>query len=665
MRTMLKLKTLRGVLLLALVVLVAACSGDSPTAPNPGPGPGGGGGGGGTTPAVAVTVTTSNLTPLISSTSTITATVTINGATAPDGTAVEFTTTFGTFQETGTASVLRTTTGGVASATLTSSSAGPATVTVRVENVVRTAVVTFREQQSTTVVITGISPASGRASGGETLVIQGRNFEGPVRVLIDGKEAQVVSQTSTEIRVITPPSALTASQQSREVEVVVFTRAGTPDEQRVVAPTRFRYELEVLTPIVYSVSPASGPNEGNTRINIFGEGFQSPVRVYFGSTGEETGNLVNQLELEVIRVTFNEILAVTPPALGMGSPFLNQQVFMRVHNVRSNTDVVVPRAFRYGPTIQITAVGPTQGSALGGTTVTINGHGFDDPVAVTIGGIAAQPIRVSGTEIVAITGAPVLDGCENVEGPISVTNIEDGASAVAEGLNFTFIVPQPQIVSISPSSVPENTSFNVSLVNASGIARFTVGTRTILPGAGTTTDGVTTFTLTSPTGLDFETDECTTAAGLPGTRLVATEFDVRYVNDLGCEDVIEGGITVTPPAGSEVCVAPPDASAAIDNPAFTGTCGSAQSSSSNTVTVFNTGGSTLTVTGLSGTLSGFRRVGGATFPADVAPGASALFVVAVTPPATAPASPIPGTITVQSNDTTPPPAINVTSTCTP
>lgn len=653
------------ILVVAAAIFAAACSGDSPSAPSPGPNPGTGGGGtGGGQTGVAVTVETSNVTPLVASTSLIRAVVTNNGQPAANGTAVEFTTTFGTFQETGTASALRTTQGGVASVTLTSPTAGPATVTVRVDNVVRTAVVTFREQQSTTVAITSVTPASGRASGGEQVTIQGRNFEGPVRVLFGDKEALVVSQTSTEIRVIAPAVNLGASQQSLEVPVVVLVRAGTATEARATAPTAFRYELQVLTPIIYSVSPASGPNEGNTRITIFGEGFQSPTRVYFGLSGSAGAPLQDQVELEVVQVNFNQIIAVTPPATGLGASLRDQQVVIRVENVLSNKDAVQLRAFRYGPVMRITAVGPTQGTARGGTTVTINGQGFDDPVAVTIGGIAAQPIRVSGTQIVAITGAPLVTGCTNVSGPISVTNIEDGASAVAEGLLFTFIVPRPSIVSVSPTSVPEGGSFTLSVLNGGANARVKIGDATVLAAPGTTTNGVTSYTVNAPANVDFATEACTTASGVAGTRSVPLSLSITFTDrETTCADTIENGITITPSAAEATCSAPPDAStpAAIT---LTGPCATPGDSAPANLIVNNTGGSDLRISGFSSTLAGFRVVSGPALPANVPAGGSATFQVVATKP-TAPATPLTGTITVNTNDPTPPTPVNVTVNCTP
>ncbi|HEU4889042.1 MAG TPA: hypothetical protein VFV49_14250, partial [Thermoanaerobaculia bacterium] len=85
--------------LLALVFLFASCKGESPTAPPTG---GGTGGGGTPTTGTTVTLTASNANPVVDSVVIITASVTINGQPAPDGTAVEFAATGGSFSATET-----------------------------------------------------------------------------------------------------------------------------------------------------------------------------------------------------------------------------------------------------------------------------------------------------------------------------------------------------------------------------------------------------------------------------------------------------------------------------------------------------------------------------------------------------------------------------------
>jgi hypothetical protein len=576
------LTTLLAVLLLTIV----SCESESPTAPTPG-----GGGGGNTPPTGAtVTLTVSNPNPLVSSTSTITATV-MNGSTpVPNGTAVEFSTNFGTFTDTAASTTIRTTTDGVATAVLTSSAAGTATVTARVNNVTRTANVVFRTDTGggTQFTVTSFSPARSGPSGGQVVTIRGTNFANPVRVLFGDQNATVISVGPTEIQAVVPAINLGATEQAREVTITVINQAGTSAEKSATASTPFRYEIEILTPVVYNVSPSSGPNEGNTRITIIGEGFQAPTRVYFGSGGSAGGSLTDQVELDVVQVTFGQIIAMTPPALGLGVELKDRQVSMRILNVNTNKDVVVPNAFRYGPGMAITAVGPTTGSFLGGTKVTINGWGFDDPVAVSIGGFAAQPIRVSGTEIVAITSAIPVENCAPAGGSsgsgISVTNIEDGNSAEAQGITFEYLIPQPRIISISPPNPVAGGTVTVTVANAGpGGGIISIGDANVFTGPPTFDgSGNAVFTITVPTELEFQTQSC----GAGGERDIATRFTIGFENLLtGCDTEINNGLVVTPPPLPRAEVRP----AAIT---FTTTVGTP---TTQTFSIINTGTAPLTV----------------------------------------------------------------------
>ena len=126
----------------ALVLVFAGCKGESPTAPTTTTTPPTTTIGGGTTPpptTANINLTVSNATPQVNSTSIITATVT-DGSNTPvaNGTAVEFDTNLGTFTEGNAQSVIRTTTNGVATITLTSAVVGPATVSAIVANVKKT-----------------------------------------------------------------------------------------------------------------------------------------------------------------------------------------------------------------------------------------------------------------------------------------------------------------------------------------------------------------------------------------------------------------------------------------------------------------------------------------------------------------------------------------------
>ena len=627
--------------LLVLMLAVAGCEGESPTQP-PTPDSPPTGNEPPANPSIAISV--SNPNPLVGSTTTITATVTQNGQPVPNGTAVEFTTTFGAFQDTNANNSLRTTTNGVASVVLTAPSAGTASVTVRVTNSSALTQVTFVADPvdptppDEAPAITSINPSLGSPSGGEIVTISGRNFEGPLRVLFGDQLATIVSATETQIVVRAPAIQLGLEEQAREVTITVITKAGTSEEARATGGP-FRYELEILTPRIFHISPASGPNEGNTQIVIFGEGFQAPVRVFFGLGGGPNGPLPSQVEAQVVKVTFGQIIAMTPPATGLGAAFANQEVTVRVLNGASNTDFNLPLAFRYGPAMTITAVTPTQGSAFESTRVTIDGWGFDDDVVVVIGGIPAQPISVSGTRIVAQTGLPIITSCANLPGAVTVRNKEDGTSATATEI-FTFLVPLPSIVGVSPNPATAGSTVTVGVFNAgSGPTRFSIGGTTILPTGVTIVDGVPVFSIVIPSNLTFDTEDCVTPGGAEGQRFINTAFDLTYTNvQSGCTDTLAGGLTVVPTDTS--CRAAAAAAVSPSTLAF-GAQAVGTTSAPQTVTVSNLGTEPMTITGLSSSNPDYAT----TSPSSttVAGGSSATFQVTFTPSAVGPRN---GTVTV-------------------
>jgi len=608
--------------LLALLVVFAACKGESPTAPPPNTGGGNGGGNGtGTPPPTGATIAlaVSNANPLVSSTSVITATVTQNGNPVPNGTAVEFNVTDpGTFTDTSLATTLRTTTNGVATATVTSASAGAVTVTANVNNVTAKTVITFKTQTttpppaSTTPSITGISPTTGDPNGGQILTITGANFKAPVRVIFDfgngvTKEAFVnpATITPTSVQVITPKADL-GTAQTLAANITLINQAGTSNEATAASPTPFTYALAVLTPAVTTVSPDSGPIEGGTRITIFGTGFQQPVQVAFSKGGAPW------VQMTVINVTLTQIVAVTPTARDVnpdGSGPLTGPVNLRVLNINSNKDVVLSAAFRYTPKIQITTVGPNEGPFTGGTRFTIDGIGFDDPVAVTTAGVAAQVVRVSGSEIIAITNGVQPTGCADVTGPIVVTNTNNGDSGT--GPQWIFRVPKPVILNITnPSSLGGTTT--ITVLNAFGTPRFQIGGKTAQV-TGSTFDpntNTTTFTVIVPPTLILQTQAC---GGVSGVNFpVLTSFDVVYTSaQTQCTDTFTGGAQVQPPNAPAIALSPASgftpfsATFVAGNPAAVPpTTDSVTPSAPQTVVLVNNGTAPLVINSITTTGSG-------------------------------------------------------------
>jgi len=673
-----KTTTLRilTILLAATLVLAMGCKSESsPTAPpattTTPPG---------TTPptAASIVLTVSpGSSVVVSSTITVTATVTENGTAVTDGTAVQFTSTGGTFSDTGTNTTIRTTTGGVATAKITSASAANITITATVNNVTKSTTVTFTTAPpgppappSTTPTITAVcaqtgttctTPATGLPAGGQQVIITGTNFRQPVRVLFDpgngipAKEGFVSSVSATQIVVTSPPFDVTTGQ-TLPVTITVFSEAGTANEQKVSAANAFTYQLAILTPTVRSVAPTSGPIDGGTRIAIFGDGFQAPVQVFF-----------NSAEAQQLKVTFNEIDVISPTARDTnpnGSGTVVGPVDIRIRNVGSGKEGTFPQGFRYIAKMQITAVNPVVGSANGGTDVTIDGVGFNDPLTVDIAGARAQVIRVSGTEVVART-ARLASPCAGAIGPIIITNVDNGDTATSVTPQiFTYIGILPSIGTITSTTNPPQpgNGLTVPVTNpgvgplGNAIVGFTVGGL----GANTTPNIITngnaqTFTVVVPNipNSAFTSTEVCTVGLVQGTRLAAQDFPIVFTNTTtGCTTTAT--VTIAPLAANNPCVIPPPPTATLTVPASGCANGGSvvaagAATGTATITITNTGGQTLNI-GANPVISGANAPDFTIAPVGsrtVAPNGTASYTITFDPSATGPRN---ATVTFTTND---------------
>jgi hypothetical protein len=171
--------------------------------------------------------------------------------------------------------------------------------------------INVREEILETFFITSISPGSGSPQGGETVTILGGGFSGPIRVTFGSLPAEVISSSGTQIRVRTPPcsfdgaNACFSAGAATPVAVSVTINLNEEDEDSDTLVNGFVYQGTggggTLQPTVFSVTPASGPNEGGTQVTINGDGFEAPVQVKFG-TGTSDANF-NGAEAQVISVT--------------------------------------------------------------------------------------------------------------------------------------------------------------------------------------------------------------------------------------------------------------------------------------------------------------------------------------------------------------------------
>jgi hypothetical protein len=430
-----------------------------------------------------------------------------------------------------------------------------------------------------------VSPNKGSARGGDTVTVFGRFLIAPVKVQFGaGRVAETISVSAdgTSADVKTPAWGAVPLAVDTAVDVIVTTQTGTGRDQSVTLTNGFLYLAEQPTPVLYALAPNSGSVEGGTRITITGTGFQYPVQVLFGDR-----------QAQVVSSNFNQVICVSP-SITPTQPGTPTTVNVTVLNVESGK-VSNALPYRYGEAMFISGIAPGSGPDTGGTVVTLFGQGFVGPVAVSLAGVAAEPLSVAGTEITVKSGRVPVRQCTPLVGVASVTNLSSGNSTT--GASWTYLPALPVITGISVNgggnTVPRfGSSCNVGPYTMT-ITGINFEPLIIGAAAGTPSNMKVSFASTPPidviatyqdantitlfipdlSTLKLATAACVTGTGAAGTEMVATGVDVTVTNmSSGCSNTLRGGLVVTPCAadGDTTCTAGPLAISCNANPVQVG-----------------------------------------------------------------------------------------------
>ncbi len=486
------------------------------------------------------------------------------GQAPPDGTAVAVTTTLGGFNSIGgpQSVTLQLVNGKAATTLFAGADVGTATVRAVVSN--SSGAANVRIGQPASFYVSSVSPNTGDSAGGQTVTILGGGFVQPVQVTFNNAAATVRSVTPSQIVVVTPSAAAAgvpvAVGQTATASVTVTIHANQVNSAQDTLPAGFTYSVGGGgggQPQVFSVTPASGTNDGGTRVTIIGTGFQSPVQVLFGTGASATA--FNGVEATVVSVTPTQIVVITPSARGIGQNLSNQVVDILVKNVNSGFSTVGGQQFKYGTNVQITALqGPGSGPATGGTTLTVLGNGFNSPVTVSLHfkdanvNVPQLVTNTTGTQVVFMTSAaprPTTCPPGGIIGTdsITVTNVDNGDSATAN-IGFNFLLPLPTITSISPASGGTGATVTITGVNFPANPTVLFGdpvngsSATVQSSNGTQ---VRVFVPNPPTGFTFNTQPC--GASNSGTMKVPTPINITVKDSsTGCVSTFNNGFLLSP-----------------------------------------------------------------------------------------------------------------------
>lgn len=403
--------------------------------------------------------------------------------------------------------------------------------------------------------ISSITPNTGSPDGGTIVTIAGGGFPAAaanIRVDFGGKQAQVTGSSQSSLTVSTPQRTLANPDVAETVDVQI-TDLGSPNPQRCARlANAFTYTRQALQPIIFSVSPRTGPNDASTRVSIFGSGFQFPMQVFM--TGGGCGSA--RIEATLVEpVRGDTLIFATPIAQNANSCLQNQLVTIEVVNPFTGKRASCPDCFKYYACPTVTGAFPVSAPYNVNTAVTINGSNFEEPVEATFSGngVTTRLVVTSVSSGAIVVQLPPLNpipagaNCTDIAGTINVVFLTLNCGGPLS-TGFTYTVNRPQITNAQPTQLNQDGSpFGSPLgsapqtITVSG-AFFADPTTVVLLKNGSPLDytKVNNPSVSNPATLSFpapgihdidmNTQACVVGPTVNGTRFVPTSFGIRVTN---------------------------------------------------------------------------------------------------------------------------------------
>jgi hypothetical protein len=277
--------------------------------------------------------------------------------------------------------------------------------------------------------VTDVSPATGPAAGGNTVVVTVSNIDYAQGVWFGETPARVISESSTAYTVVVP-----AGLAGLRSTVTVYE----PQSNYPRFTKEYRYEGEERLPV--TVAPSSGPPEGGNTVVVTGAGidFSRAASVKFG---DQDAPIVSKAATSV---------SVEVPA---GLP--TDSVRVSVTRDDGHIDGTLARLYTYALSTKrpvITKISPNEAfvstSISDYQTVFVQGTGLEGMTEVTFGGRKVDAY-IWQHEVRLRVPANLDPGVYDVE-----VTTQAGVSANTAADDFTFVArPAPPVIeSITPNS---------------------------------------------------------------------------------------------------------------------------------------------------------------------------------------------------------------------
>jgi len=265
-----------------------------------------------------------------------------------------------------------------------------------------------------------ITPLFGLTTGGTMVTIDGNYFSTDCVVRIDGTDATIMSQTLTQIVIITP-----ANENIGSVDLTITNSIGSQTAS-------FNYTWE---PVIVSITPPHGYQTGGMSAVILGAYFTSTSSILFGDVPCTTYSIVNDGEINLV-IPEGDVSGVVAVHVTtqVGTSTIN---FTYVSNPPPEVDTITPPA----------------GIPNTHTTITLNGNYFIGECIVTINSLVATIMSQTTTQIVFTTPIDATIGTVDLL-------VSNNFGTYSGTFNY---IPAPIIFSISPNNDYQSGNTNITI----------------------------------------------------------------------------------------------------------------------------------------------------------------------------------------------------------